>query len=129
MSARGLLVSIGGACALLTLATLSGCVVAGGYGGGYAYDDDYYYGPDAGVYGTWGPGYYVGPGHFHGAYSPRPSRGEGRAPAFRGAAGGHSVPSLPLGGGGGGGHGGGGGGHGGGGGGGGHGGGGGGHGR
>ena len=111
MSVRGCIVSMAGACALLTLAALGGCVVGGGYGGGYAYDDDYYYGPDVGVYGTWGPGYYVGPGHFHGAYAPRAQRSGGHAPAFRAAPAGHAVPSLPHGGGGGGGfHGGGGGG-------------------
>jgi hypothetical protein len=62
-----------------------------GYGGNVAVGVDYYE-PVGGVYGAWGPGYQVGPyrggGHAWGG-------GGGRAHAYRPAAAGRSMPSIP----------------------------------
>lgn len=73
----------------------SACADGGGYvDGGVGVD---YYEPYGAEYGGWGSGYYVGPyrggGHADGGHP-----GGGAAHAFHGAPAGHSAPSLPSGG-------------------------------
>jgi hypothetical protein len=82
----------------LVAALTSSCAVGvGGYGYGDGYDDPVdigvdYYMPFGVEYGGWGPGYRVGPYRDGG----RHPDGGGHAPrAYRPAAPGHSVPSIP----------------------------------
>jgi hypothetical protein len=72
----------------------SGCVAPGyGYGyGGYAVD---YYEPYGGIYGEWGPGYNVGP-YRDGRGRQGPYSG---GHAYRSAPASHPMPSIPMGGG------------------------------
>ena len=77
----------------LAAAALAACVVAGG-GPGYGGDVDVgvgYYEPFGGVYGSWGPGYQIGPYRDggHGRF------GGGGSHPYRSAGGGRSAPSIP----------------------------------
>lgn len=87
---------------VLLFAVLGRCVSAGGYNGGYGYDDASsvgygvgFYEPHGYDYGGWRPGYRVGPprtGNERRARSDSPSP----RPAYRPAAQSRPMPSIPT---------------------------------
>ena len=80
---------------LISPVLLSGCVVGGGYG---YYGADYY--EPAGVYGDWGPNYYVAPyrgrEHYEGGHFERGHHeGEHRERFYRPAPVSRPIPTIP----------------------------------